>query len=93
MEIISLFHFVTLSRNKPNCFRNKVNMKEILSNLCNTFKSITWNSSHLKKEFKIKKDYSGKYIETKGIMTSPSATASYQVLSLNFLVQDKFYYL
>lgn len=79
-----LFHFVTPSRNRLNCFRNKVNMKEILSNLFSTFKSIRQNSSHLKKEFKIKKDYSEKYIETPSIMTSPLATVSCQALNLHF---------
>lgn len=93
MEIFSLFHFVTLSRNRMNCLRNTVNMKEILSNLFNTFKSIRWNSSSLKKEFKIKKDYSGKYTETINTMTSLSATISCQLLSLKFSVEDKFYYL
>lgn len=54
----SLFPFVTPSRNRLNCFRNKVNMKEILSNLFSTFKSIRQNNSHFKKQFQIKKDYS-----------------------------------
>jgi len=59
-------------------------MKEILSNLFSTFKSIRQNSSHSKKDFKIKKDYSEKYIETLSFMTSPFASVSYQALSPHF---------
>lgn len=79
----SLFNFVTPSRNRMSCFRNKVNMKEILSNLFSTFKLIRQNSFHLNKEFKIKREYSEKYIETLSNMTSTFAAVSYQILSLH----------
>lgn len=83
----SLFHLVTPSRNRLNCSRNKVNMKEILSNLFSTFKSIRQNSSYLKKEFKIKKNYSEKYTETLSIMTSPLIKPTvYVSLSMRYIL-------